>query len=232
MVVAVILARAGSRRIPGKNLRPLGGIPLVVWTLDIARRSAVERIVTSSDHEDILRLAQGYGGLTVRRPPDMAGEGAPDGPSLLHAVEGLGLAAEDIVVHLRPTAPFREAGHIDDVVRLLWRTGVDSVVSVRPARDHPAKCYLESHEGDLLPATGRSALGEPSHILPHAWAAAGFIDACLVGALRRTKRMDGGRVSPWLVPHDRAVDLDTEADWAEAEMMAARFRAEAGLPHA
>lgn len=220
MVLAVILARRGSRRVPGKNGRLLAGWPLLEWTLAPVRTARrIDRVVLSTDDPALAALVAPE--EAVARPVDLAGNRTPDAPCLLHALDQVGAAAHDLVVHLRPTAPFRRAAQIDDVVDLLRRTGADAAISVRPVQKHPAKCYTETAQGFLRPATGVSALGEPDQTLPRAWAAAGFIDACRVAILRATGQMDGGtRLEPWPVPPEQAVDLDTEADWAAAERLA------------
>ena len=227
MVVAVILARQGSKRIVRKNMRPLAGFPLVTWTLEAARQSKADRIATSSDDPDILDLAEEFG-FAVPRPAELATDDAPDAPAIRHALESIqpsGYDPDDIVIHLRPTAPFRQPGEIDKVAELLRRFPCDSVVSVRPAREHPKKAYIETGEivgilPEIVPYVGASALGEPSQALPRVWHAAGFIDAARVGQFLREGRMDCGTVLGWPTPADRAVDIDTEEDFQRAEALA------------
>ena len=227
MIVAVILARIGSKRIPQKNKRRLADHPLVVWTLEAARQSKADRIATSSDDPDILDLAEEFG-FAVTRPPELATDDAPDAPAIRHALESIqpsGYDAEDIVIHLRPTAPFRQPGEIDKVAELLRRFPCDSVVSVRPAREHPKKAYVETGEivgilPEIVPYVGASALGQPSQSLPQVWHAAGFIDAARIGQFLRDGRMDCGTVLGWPAPLERAVDIDTEEDFQRAEALA------------
>lgn len=226
MVVAIILARAGSRRIPGKNKKLLAGYPLVVWSLEAARQSKADRIVCSTDDPEILDLAEEYG-FAVKRPPELATDEAPDAPAIRHALEAIqpsGYAPDDVLVHLRPTAPFRRPEEIDKVAELLRRFPADSVISVRPAREHPKKAYVETGEivgilPELVPYVGASALGEPSQSLPRVWHAAGFIDAARIDRFLREDRVDCGVVLGWPAPMERAVDIDTEEDWERAEAL-------------
>lgn len=227
MVVGVILARAGSKRVPGKNKRLLAGYPLVVWTLETARESQIDRIVTSTDDSEILDLAEAYG-FAVQRPADLAQDDSPDAPAIRHALEAIqpsGYGAEDLVLHLRPTAPFRTPEEINKVVELLRRFPCDSVVSVKPASHHPHKMYLETGDvigiwPEVVPAAGSSALGEASQVLPGAWAAAGFIDGAKIGQFLSEGRMDCGVIVGWPVKEDRALDLDTEEDIIRANALA------------
>ena len=227
MVVAVILARMQSKRIARKNFRKLLEWPLVVWTLEAARQSKVDRIATSSDDLDILDLAEEFG-FAVLRSAELATDDAPDAPAIRHALESIqpsGYDKDDIVIHLRPTAPFRRPEEIDKVAELLRRFPCDSVISVRPAREHPKKAYVETGEivgilPEIVPYVGASALGEPSQALPRVWHAAGFIDAARIGRFLREGRMDCGTVLGWPAPADRAVDIDTEEDFQRAEALA------------
>lgn len=227
MVVGVVLARMRSKRLPGKNKRLLAGHPLVLWTLEAARQSKLDRLVTSTDDPEILEMAEEFG-FAVARPPEMATDEAPDAPAIRHALEAIqpsGYTEDDIVVHLRPTAPFRRPEEIDKVAELLRRFPCDSVISVRPAREHPKKAYVETGavggiRPELVPYTGSSALGEPSQGLPRVWHAAGFIDAAKIGPFLREGRVDCGTVLGWPAPEERAVDIDNEVDFQSAEKLA------------
>jgi len=206
----------------------LAGHPLVTWTLEAARQSKADRIVTSSDDEEIVELAEEYG-YGIRRPPELATDDAPDAPAIRHALEAIqpsGYQADDLVIHLRPTAPFRKPEEITKVAELLRRFPADSIVSVRPAHEHPKKQYIETGETigtlpELAPYSGASSLGESFMTLPTVWHAAGFIDAAKIGAFLREGRMDCGVVMGWFAPEERAVDLDTPEDWERAEALAA-----------
>lgn len=228
MVVAVILARGGSRRIPQKNRRLLAGHPLVVWSLEAARQSKADRIVTSSDDPEILDLAEEFG-FAVARPPELAGDEAPDAPAIRHALEQIqpsGYGPEDMLIHLRPTAPFRRPEEINKVAELLRRFPADSVVSVRPVRDHPKKSFVETGETigtlpEIAPYTGASALGEATQGLERVWHAAGFIDAAKIAPFLRQDRVDVDPIIGWPAPEERAIDLDDETDWKQAEALVA-----------
>ena len=133
-VLGVIPARGGSKGIPGKNIRPIAGRPLLAYTSDAARASRrLTRTIVSTDDEAIAEAARGLGlEVPFLRPAPLATDAAPMLPVLTHAVAELarqGFAA-DVVVLLQPTSPLRRAEHIDAAVDLLEATGADSVVSV------------------------------------------------------------------------------------------------------
>jgi len=132
-VLGVVPARGGSKAIPGKNLAPLGGRPLLAYTADAARASRrLSRVVVSTDDAGIADAARALGLEVLLRPADLARDDTPMLPVLQHAARELarcGFAADALVL-LQPTSPLRRAEHIDRAIDLLEATGADSVVSV------------------------------------------------------------------------------------------------------
>lgn len=116
IILGVILARGGSKRLPRKNIRPLCGIPLIGWTIRAALGSAwLDRIVVSSDDDEILAVAMEYGAETVKRPAEMATDEAPSYPALFHAME---LYNPSHIALLQPTSPLMLASDIDACIAL------------------------------------------------------------------------------------------------------------------
>ena len=123
--LALIPARSGSKRLPGKNIKDLGAKPLIAHTIEAALQStAVDCVVVSTDDEAIAAVAQHWGAeIPFMRPSELAKDTTPDRPVLQHALDWLenneGLAF-DLLVLLRPTTPFKTAELIDRCVRRLW----------------------------------------------------------------------------------------------------------------
>jgi len=124
-VVAVIPARGGSKGLPRKNIRPLAGRPLIAYTIEAAQRAAtVDRIIVSTDDDEIAEVAEAAGAsVPFRRPADLSGDDATSETTLRHAVSWLDTHGDspDIVVYLQSTDPFRSPNMIDDCVRALLR---------------------------------------------------------------------------------------------------------------
>ncbi len=222
-VIAVVPARKGSTRIPRKNMKRLAGSPLIVWTLEaVASSRLVEGVIVTSDDPDLLAAAQLYDKVrTVWREPALAGDDVPDHPVVMDALYRgpFRLEPEDVVVFLRPTAPFRSPAEIDQVATtLLDQPTADSIRSVVRPKWHPRKSYLWS-EHLLVRYCAAHAANEPSQGLEPICTATGFIDAVRWRVLTDGD-MEGTVIRPWLSPPDRCVDLDTEEDWAEAERLA------------
>lgn len=157
-ILGLIPARGGSRGIPGKNLAPLLGRPLLAYTAAAATASAtLTRCILSTDDERIAAAGRELGvEVPFLRPAELALDDTPAFPVVAHAVEWV--AAEgrpaDVVVLLQPTSPLRRAEHVDAAVRLLLETGAESVVSVVPVphRFAPASLLRLGAGGRVEPA--------------------------------------------------------------------------------
>lgn len=134
-VLAVIPARGGSKSIPRKNLAPLCGRPLIVYTFQAAKESRVlDRVLLSTDDEEIAEVGWQHGiEVPFLRPAELAHDDTPTLPVIQHAVkflEDTEGCRPDYVVILQPTSPLRRGCHIDEALQLLAESGADSVVSV------------------------------------------------------------------------------------------------------
>ncbi|HAA20326.1 MAG TPA: N-acylneuraminate cytidylyltransferase [Cytophagales bacterium] len=151
--LGIIPARGGSKGVPGKNIKPLAGKPLLAYTLEAARDSQLTRTIVSTDSEQIAEVARGMGGdVPFLRPEELATDSAKAIPVLQHALraeEAAGDASYDAIMMLQPTTPFRSAADINESLEILANSEADSVISVVDVEaTHPARMkYLE---GDRL----------------------------------------------------------------------------------
>jgi CMP-N-acetylneuraminic acid synthetase len=151
----VIPARGGSKGIPRKNLAPLGGRPLIAYTIDAARSSAgLTRMIVSTDDEEIALVARRLGAdVPFLRPSRLAADDSAMVDVLVDLVGTLEQREDyhpDILVLLQPTSPFRRAQHIDGAIDLLVGSGADSVVSVMPVPHQFTPSSLRRLDGDRL----------------------------------------------------------------------------------
>jgi CMP-N,N'-diacetyllegionaminic acid synthase len=144
-VLGLILARGGSKGLPGKNLRPLRGKPLIGWTIEAAKQSRVlDALVLSTDAADIGAAGRSLGAeVPFMRPPELASDTATSIDAIVHALNWLaerGRSFEYLVL-LEPTSPLREAADIDAAIAKLESTGAEAVVSVARAESvHLLSC--------------------------------------------------------------------------------------------
>lgn len=135
-VVAVVPARSGSKRLPGKNTKPLGGKPLLAYSIEAGLQARlIDRVIVSTDSQQIAEIAKKWGAeVPVLRPSEISGDKISDTPVVAHVAEWLESNegyAPDVLVLLRPTIPFREDNLIDRCIERLMALGADSVRSVR-----------------------------------------------------------------------------------------------------
>lgn len=130
--LAIIPARGGSKGVPGKNLRPIAGKPLIVWSIESARACArIGRTIVSTDSEAIAAVARAAGAeVPFLRPAGLATDTAATEPVLLHVLDALGGTLPDAVVLLQPTSPLRRADALDRAIATFEAEGADSLVSV------------------------------------------------------------------------------------------------------
>ena len=154
-VLGLIPARGGSKGIPGKNKRLVGGKPLISYSIDAAKRSSrLTQIAVSSDDPDILEIARDAGVLALERPDELAEDTTPIVPVIRQVLDALKQGRQmsfDCVALLQPTAPLRAAEDIDAAIELFFNGNRNPVCSVYKCEDnHPARMYtIES--GKLAP---------------------------------------------------------------------------------
>jgi N-acylneuraminate cytidylyltransferase len=136
--VAIIPARAGSKGIPGKNLIPLCGRPLVEWSVRQALAAdEIDSVWVSSDGDEILQAAQRAGARPIRRPTDLAGDTASSESAWLHALRAIEAEGVPVarIVGMQATSPIREASDLDAALRQFDRERLDSLLSVTEIQD-------------------------------------------------------------------------------------------------
>lgn len=153
--IAIILARGGSKGLPGKNSALVAGKPCVQWTIEQAQRSeSIERVVVSSDDERVIEIARGCGCEVVLRPDELAHDTATIDDAVRHAFESIGLLNAPIVI-LYANVPVRPETLIDDAVKMLVDTGCDSVQSyARVGKHHPWWTVRVDDSGSVRPWEG------------------------------------------------------------------------------
>jgi CMP-N-acetylneuraminic acid synthetase len=218
-LVGVILARGGSKRLPGKNIRPLHGKPLIAYTIEAALGApSLARVIVSTDDPAIAQVARDCGAeVPFLRPAALATDQSSSLDALAHAVDALEQADApvDAVVLLQPTSPFRTARHIEDAVRLFRDTGVDTVTAVSAAPVHPYYCWREQGD-EIAPYFSRREVAMERLDLPPALVENGAIYV-VRRTLLRSGSLYGARIAGYQIDPAAALDIDTAEDFARAE---------------
>lgn len=219
-VLAVITARSGSKGIPGKNLIPFRGRPLIGWTIEAARASAgIDRLILSSDDAGIIAEASAMGcEAPFVREAALSDDTARSIDVVLDALDRI--PGFDVVVLLQPTSPLRTAADIDAVLAEL--KDADSCVSVSEAETHPWLTYRTDASGRMSPyAEPPAGASLRRQDLPGALTVNGAVYAARVDWLRRNRTfVKPGETRAWVMPTERSADIDTPDDLVAAERLA------------
>ena len=229
-VVALVPARGGSKSIPRKNLRDLGGHPLIAWSIAAGAAAAtVGDVLVSTDDPEIADVAREYGAdVPFLRPDELARDETPDLPVFEHALrwlEGERGWRPEIVVQLRPTSPFRGEGMVDDAVRLIRsHPDASSLRAVTASSQNPFKMWRPDghHLSPLLGELGDELFNEPRQRLPPTYWQTGHVDAVRPHTILEDASMTGKRILSFVVDPRYAVDIDTPEQWAFAEWLLQR----------
>ncbi len=220
-VLALIPARGGSKGLPGKNIRPLGGKPMLAWSVEAARASAyVDRVILSTDDPAIMDAGRASGAeVPFIRPPALATDTATTLDVVLHALETAGQDT-DYLVLLQPTSPLRTGADIDACITLTHRWNAPGAVSVCPAKP-PQWMYHVDPDGRGLPVLGRTEGGQRQS-LPPAYLLNGAVYVVDIARFRANPAFITPDTRFHLMPPERSVDIDTALDFAWAELLLSR----------
>lgn len=218
----LIPARGGSKGIPHKNRKLLGGKPLIGYAIDAARAVALSEvdICVSTDDEEIIRVVEEYGlKVPFRRPDELAQDGSGTYEVILHALD---FYAEqgvqyDVVVLLQPTSPFRTGVHIAEAMKL-YSPECDMVVSVVEAKSNPYYVmFEEDREGFLQHLLKGTFVCRQD--CPTVYEYNGAVYVMNVAALREKPLSAFTRNRKYVMPQSVSIDLDTLNDWRYAEFL-------------
>jgi CMP-N,N'-diacetyllegionaminic acid synthase len=232
-LVAFVPARAGSERVPGKNIRPLAGHPLLAYAIATALESGVaERVICSTDSEEIAEIARWYGAdVPFLRPADYATSTSPDIEWLRYTLAELP-EHYDLFALVRPTSPFLGADAVRrGVEQLLLEPEVDSIRAVELVKQHPGKMWVVEGER-MRPLLDQSSLAVPWHdsqyqALPEIYVQTSALEVAWARVVESGTL--GGRVrAPFFTAGHEGFSIDSEEDWARAEELAGS--AAAALP--
>jgi CMP-N,N'-diacetyllegionaminic acid synthase len=226
-IVAIIPARGGSKGIHRKNLVPLAGKPLVAHSIQHALEAKlVDRVIVSTEDVEIAEAARAAGAeVPFMRPDKLAGDQVLDWPVFEHAVRWLEQHGDvpEIIVHLRPTTPYRKPAWIDEAVGLLRANPTaDSVRSVSRVDQHPWRVFKIGDDGMLDPLM--KAEHPQPYLLRRQDLPPLYYYNCVIDVTRRTTILDkqsmtGDRMLAYVMDANDVLDIDTARDLAFARFV-------------
>ncbi|NBK99872.1 MAG: acylneuraminate cytidylyltransferase family protein, partial [Erysipelotrichia bacterium] len=211
-ILALITARGGSKGIPNKNIKLLGGKPLIAWTIDEAKKSAyIDHLILSSDSEEIIRVARSYGcDVPFVRPSELASDTSSSIDAILHA---LSVIDEDFdyLMLLQPTSPFRKVDDIDKVIEQTINRNLDLMISVARYKKHPS--YLYKIENDKLIPYIETNKQLRRQDMPETYEHNGAIYFSTLKHMLENKTYNTPNATPYEMHGLVNLDIDTQEDW-------------------
>jgi len=226
-LVAFVPARAGSVRVPGKNIRPLGGHPLLAYAIATALQSGVaDRVICSTDSEQVAEIARWYGAdVPFLRPAEYATATSPDSDWLVHMVGELPEQYE-LCALVRATNPFRGPDVVRRGLEQLLRTPqADSNRAVVLVKQHPGKMWVVEGE-TMRPLLDQSGMDTAWHAmqypaLPKVYVQNSALEIVRTAAVLETRTREGRVLTPYFTERYEGFNVDDEEDWARAEALLA-----------
>ena len=223
-ILATISARGGSKGVPGKNIRDLGGSPLIAWTIREARRSVcIDRLIVSSDDEGILAVARANGAETpFVRPPELARDDTPGVDPVLHAVAALKPESYDYVVLLQPTSPLRTVADIDGCIAACVDNAWPCCLTVTEVEKSPYFMFHMAQDSRMSPVIPQGSYHTRRQDLPKVFAPNGAVYVADCRWLAETKSYLTPETRGFEMPRERSQDIDEALDFEICELLLKR----------
>lgn len=222
-ILMVIPARGGSKRLPRKNVLPLGGKPLICWTIEAALATGLDaRILVTSDDEEILSIAKQYepeGVIAHRRPSELASDTASTADALVDAVEAEQKAgyAPAVLILLQPTSPLRRADDVLSALNVFEEAGCsDTVVGVCEV-EHPTAWVGLINEDSRF--TGIDLSGKRSQDYQQEYRLNGAVYVARTDVLMGSRSLFTEQLRASVMPRNRSLDIDEEIDFRVCESL-------------
>lgn len=218
--IALIPARKGSKRLPGKNMALLNGKPLLQYAIEGAKKARIfQEIVVSTDWDECFELAENNGVNALMRPPEICQDDSHDYEWVKHALDNY--PGFDVFTILRPTSPFRTSFTIIKAMFQFVSYPCDSLRAVEKTRSHPKKSWVVFN-GLMLPVSIETINGFPCYdlstgVLGDVYCQNGCIHIAWTNVLERFGNVSGEKIRPYFTTGREGIDINTPQDFAYAE---------------
>ena len=226
--LAIIPARGGSKRLPGKNLLSIAGKPLIGWTIEAARRSGVfDRIMVSTDDNDIARISEKFGAeVPCLRPPELSGDSATTSDVIEYCLKQMNVPDKEYYSHLaclQPTSPLRSADDIRSAVDLLEGKNADAIISVCKNEHSPLWSNTLPDDLSMKDFLQKNIQKTPSQDLPDYYRLNGAIYLCEVRRFLEEKSLYlSSNIFAYVMSRKNSIDIDDEIDFELASIYLSR----------
>ena len=217
--LAIIPARGGSKRLPRKNVLDLNGKPLIAYSIEAGLDSSyIDKVVVTSDDDEILTISKKYGAVTINRPNELASDIATTFDAIKHTVDNY--EKYDYIVLLQATSPLRDEKHIDEAIELLELKKADAVVSVCKMDHSPLWSNTLDESLSMVGFLKDEVLKKRSQDLEKYYRLNGAIYICKVERLLENKGFFlKENIYAYVMDRKSSVDIDEEIDFKIAEIL-------------
>jgi len=217
--LAIIPARGGSKRLPHKNILDLNGKPLIVYSIEAGLRSKyVDKVIVSSDDDEILTMSNLYGADTIKRPNELASDTATSFDAIKHTIKNSD--KYDYVILLQPTSPLRTANHIDEAIELLEEKDSDAIISVCEMDHSPLWSNTLDDSLSMNNFLRDEVLNKRSQDLEIYYRVNGAIYICKTDKLLEEESFFlKDDIFAYTMDRKSSVDIDAEIDFKMAEVL-------------
>ena len=218
--LAIIPARGGSKRLPRKNILNLNGKPLISYSIEAGVNSRyINKVVVTSDDNEILNIAKKYPIDTIKRPDELASDTASSFDAIKHTIDNLNEEYEYIVL-LQPTSPLRNEKHIDDAIKFLEQKDADAVISVCEMEHSPLWSNTLPENLDMSNFLRDEIKNKRSQDLPTYYRLNGAIYICKTDILLKEKSFFiKDKIYAYVMDKEYSIDIDEKIDFNFAEMI-------------
>lgn len=221
-ILVIIPARGGSKGIPGKNIKELGGKPLIYYTIDIARSLFPdEQICVSTDDNDIINTVERYGlKVPFIRPAELSSDTASSQDVIFHALEFYKSSGKKYkyTLLLQPTSPFRTEQQLKQLIDIASKSNFEMIVSVKETEANPYFVLMEENENGILIKSKPSNFTRRQDC-PNVWEVNGAFYLINNHELIAQGGMSNLQKKKFVMDALHSVDLDTPIDWSYAEFL-------------
>ena len=223
-VIAVIPARGGSKSVPGKNIRPLAGTPLIAWSIIIAKQvQEIDRVIVSTDDDKIADISRQFSAEVYPRPVELATDDALVIDALKDLIRTLKAEQEspEVLVILEPTCPFRSVEDVRECLNFLSTDDYDCAATFTTAELNPHRAWrINGHTPEVFIPGAIPWL--PRQQLPEAYQLNGAVYAIrTAGLIASSQSVLFGRIGAVKMPRERSIDINDPVDFLLAEQFAA-----------
>tara|TARA_Y100000746_G_C15375649_1_gene396101 strand:- start:294 stop:995 length:702 start_codon:yes stop_codon:yes gene_type:complete len=218
--LAIIPARGGSKRLPRKNILDLSGRPMISWSIDAGLKSKyIDKVVVSSDDDEILDIAKKFKAETVKRPGKLASDIATSNDVVKHTLENI--EEHDYIVLLQPTSPLRNYKHIDEAIKLLEKKSADAIISVCKTDHTPLWSNTLQEDGSLESFIKDEVIDKRSQDLKDYYRLNGAIYICKRdNFLKEETLFLKENIYAYIMDKESSIDIDEEIDLTIANVLA------------